>query len=77
MLGVVIVLAVLDVYDIEKGFAGNIKLNEKESNVLFSPQTFEGTSEVIIYDYVDNKVPMLVKMAEKRMRGYKKIGYEW
>ncbi len=48
-----IVLAVLDVYDIEKGFAGNIKLNEKESNVLFSPQTFEGTSEVIIYDYFD------------------------
>lgn len=31
--------------------------------------------EVVIYDYVDNQVPMLAKMAEKRMKGYAKIGY--
>jgi superfamily II DNA or RNA helicase len=31
--------------------------------------------EVVIYDYVDNKVPMLLKMAEKRLKGYSKIGY--
>ncbi len=31
--------------------------------------------EVVVYDYVDCQVPMLAKMAEKRMKGYAKIGY--
>lgn len=31
--------------------------------------------EVIIYDYVDYQAPMLVKMGEKRLKGYAKIGY--
>jgi len=31
--------------------------------------------EVLIYDYVDSQVPMLLKMAEKRLKGYAKIGY--
>lgn len=31
--------------------------------------------EVIIYDYVDNNVPVLEKMFKKRMKGYKGIGY--
>ena len=31
--------------------------------------------EVRIYDYVDRQVPMLARMAEKRLRGYKSIGY--
>ncbi|MCK5128064.1 MAG: hypothetical protein KAR42_17545 [candidate division Zixibacteria bacterium] len=33
-------------------------------------------SEVRIYDYVDIKVPMLSKMFDRRLRGYKAIGYE-
>ena len=33
--------------------------------------------EVIVYDYVDHQVPMLAKMAEKRRKGYGKIGYEF
>ncbi|MFH0869216.1 MAG: helicase-related protein, partial [archaeon] len=33
-------------------------------------------SEVIIYDYADIKVPMLAKMFDRRLRGYKAIGYE-
>ncbi|MBL0942680.1 MAG: restriction endonuclease subunit R, partial [Alphaproteobacteria bacterium] len=32
--------------------------------------------EVIIYDYVDQLMPMLAKMAEKRMKGYGKLGYD-
>ena len=32
--------------------------------------------EVRIYDYVDRHVPMLARMAEKRLRGYRSIGYE-
>jgi superfamily II DNA or RNA helicase len=32
--------------------------------------------EVIIYDYVDNSVPMLAKMAEKRLNGYDRLGYD-
>lgn len=31
--------------------------------------------EVRIYDYVDRVVPMLLRMFEKRLRGYRAIGY--
>jgi superfamily II DNA or RNA helicase len=34
-------------------------------------------SEVIVYDYADMNVPMLVKMFKRRLRGYKAIGYEF
>lgn len=32
--------------------------------------------EVRIFDYVDRGVPMLARMFEKRLRGYRSIGYE-
>ncbi len=35
-----------------------------------------GKDEVQVYDYVDNSVPMLAKMHEKRMKGFKAMGYE-
>lgn len=31
--------------------------------------------EVIIYDYMDPQVPMLARMWEKRLRGYRAMGY--
>ena len=31
--------------------------------------------EVIIYDYIDQAMPMLAKMAEKRRKGYEGLGY--
>jgi superfamily II DNA or RNA helicase len=31
--------------------------------------------EVVIYDYVDDKVPVLARMAAKRRSGYRTIGY--
>jgi superfamily II DNA or RNA helicase len=34
-------------------------------------------SEVIIYDYADMKVPMLAKMFDRRLAGYRAIGYEY
>jgi len=34
-----------------------------------------GKTEVRIYDYVDSEVPMLRKMFERRLRGYRAIGY--
>jgi len=34
-----------------------------------------GKTEVQIFDYVDRDVPMLMKMFEKRLRGYRAIGY--
>lgn len=34
-----------------------------------------GKKEVIIYDYVDQAVPMLAKMADKRRKGYERLGY--
>jgi superfamily II DNA or RNA helicase len=33
-------------------------------------------SKVIIYDYADPGIPMLSRMFERRLRGYKAIGYE-
>jgi len=35
-----------------------------------------GKTDVRIYDYVDRNVPMLVKMFQKRLRGYRTMGYE-
>jgi superfamily II DNA or RNA helicase len=32
-------------------------------------------TEVRIYDYVDHRVPMLARMFEKRLRGYRVLGY--
>lgn len=34
-----------------------------------------GKSEVRIYDYVDRCVPMLARMFERRMKGYRSMGY--
>jgi superfamily II DNA or RNA helicase len=34
-----------------------------------------GKAEVRIFDYVDGEVPMLLRMFEKRLRGYRAIGY--
>jgi superfamily II DNA or RNA helicase len=34
-----------------------------------------GKTEVRIYDYVDRGVPLLTRMFEKRLRGYRAIGY--
>ena len=33
-------------------------------------------TEVVIYDYADMNVPMLAKMFERRLKGYRAIGYE-
>jgi superfamily II DNA or RNA helicase len=35
-----------------------------------------GKEEVQVYDYVDGSVPMLAKMHEKRMKGFRAMGYE-
>ena len=35
----------------------------------------DNKTEVIIYDYVDSEVPMLLKMWRRRIKGYQAIGY--
>lgn len=35
-----------------------------------------GKEEVRVYDYLDGAVPMLAKMHDKRMKGFKAMGYE-
>jgi superfamily II DNA or RNA helicase len=32
-------------------------------------------TEVIIYDYVDSEIPVMKRMYEKRIRGYRALGY--
>jgi len=39
-------------------------------------RNYNRKSEVIIYDYVDDQVPVLAGMFGKRKKGYKAIGYE-
>ena len=34
-----------------------------------------GKRDIRIFDYVDREVPMLLRMFEKRLRGYRAIGY--
>ena len=34
-----------------------------------------GKTEVRIFDYVDRDVPMLLRMFQRRLRGYRAIGY--
>jgi superfamily II DNA or RNA helicase len=36
---------------------------------------YEGKNIVKIYDYIDNNVPLLVKMYNKRLKGYKNLDY--
>jgi len=36
-----------------------------------------GKTEVVVYDYVDHFVPTLARMAERRFRGYRALGYEF
>ena len=31
--------------------------------------------EVLVYDYVDEAVPVLRRMTQKRIRGYRNLGY--
>jgi superfamily II DNA or RNA helicase len=33
--------------------------------------------DVKVYDYVDERVPMLMRMYEKRIKGYTAMGYEF
>jgi superfamily II DNA or RNA helicase len=37
---------------------------------------YDGKKEVRIYDYLDDSVPMLARMYQRRLRGYNSIGYE-
>ncbi len=37
---------------------------------------YEGKQEVIIYDYIDTHIPVLERMYHKRLRSYKRIGYQ-
>lgn len=39
-------------------------------------RTHPGKKKVQIYDYVDSSVPMLTKMHEKRMKGFRSMGYK-
>jgi superfamily II DNA or RNA helicase len=34
-----------------------------------------GKDRVVIHDYVDEKVPVLARMYQKRLRGYRAMGY--
>ena len=36
---------------------------------------YDGKKEVRVYDYVDQAVPVLARMYEKRLKGYKALGY--
>jgi len=41
----------------------------------WSADALDGKREVIVYDYVDRGAPVLARMAAKREKGYKTLGY--
>jgi hypothetical protein len=43
--------------------------------ILFLHRLHPGKDEVQVYDYADSMVPMLAKMHEKWMKGFKAMGY--
>jgi superfamily II DNA or RNA helicase len=36
---------------------------------------YDGKRVIEVYDYVDSEIPMLNRMFQKRLRGYKALGY--
>jgi hypothetical protein len=40
-----------------------------------TPRLHAAKRDVIIYDYVDEREPLLAKMARKREAGYRNLGY--
>ena len=52
-------------------FEGNVEQYAGRLN-----RDYEGKKDVIIYDYLDQYVPMLERMYHRRLRTYKKIGFE-
>jgi hypothetical protein len=41
-----------------------------------APRQCEGEKEVRVFDYVDGAVPVLRRMFDKRLKGYRATGYE-
>jgi superfamily II DNA or RNA helicase len=39
-------------------------------------RTHDNKQVVQVYDYVDEEIPLLARMYQKRQKGYKAIGYE-
>lgn len=52
-------------------FEGNVEQYAGRLN-----RDYEGKKDVIIFDYIDQHIPKLERMYHKRLRTYKKIGYE-
>ncbi|EGQ26879.1 hypothetical protein HMPREF9372_1151 [Sporosarcina newyorkensis 2681] len=39
-------------------------------------RNYSEKEEVHVYDYIDHKVPILVNMSKKRLKGFREMGYE-
>ena len=52
-------------------FEGNVEQYAGRLN-----RDYEGKKDVIIFDYIDQHIPMLERMYHRRLRTYKKIGFE-
>ena len=52
-------------------FDGNVEQYAGRLN-----RDYEGKKDVIIFDYIDKHIPVLERMYHKRLRTYKRIGYE-
>jgi superfamily II DNA or RNA helicase len=52
-------------------FEGNVEQYAGRLN-----RDYEGKKDVIIFDYIDQHIPVLERMYHRRLRTYKKIGFE-
>ena len=52
-------------------FEGNVEQYAGRLN-----RDYDGKKDVIIFDYIDQHIPVLERMYHRRLRTYKKIGFE-
>jgi hypothetical protein len=54
---------------------GNVELSDREKEEALKKVSAATGRPIRIFDYVDRSIPMLLKMFENRLRGYRAIGY--
>ena len=53
-----------------------VRQQAQTSSITPAMLAAEAKRKAVIYDYVDSSVPMLARMADKRLAGYRALGYE-
>ncbi len=70
------IIAELIAFDMERTMGAGCKYEVAGTGVGRLHRMHDGRKVVQVYDYIDTQVPMLARLFEKRLKGYRTIGYE-